>query len=161
MTTLTRRYRFAASHRLHVAALSPSENSRIFGKCNNPFGHGHDYTLEVTASGEVNPATGRLLPIAPLDQLVESEVLQRFAFRNINTDIPEFADLVPTTENLALVIANLLRERWTAYLGDTQARLCRVHIQETGRNGFEVLLPAPERSVSGAPPSERDITTHA
>jgi 6-pyruvoyltetrahydropterin/6-carboxytetrahydropterin synthase len=141
MTTLTRRYRFSASHRLHSAALSGNENDRIYGKCNNPFGHGHDYVLEVTASGVVDPSTGRLLRIAVLDRLVEEKILRRFSNRNLNLDLPEFARLVPTTENLAITIAKLLEEHWPTYLAGSSARLSRVHIQETDRNSFEVCLP--------------------
>jgi 6-pyruvoyltetrahydropterin/6-carboxytetrahydropterin synthase len=143
MTTLTRRYRFSASHRLHSPELSDAENDRLYGKCNNPFGHGHDYVLDVTTIGEVDPLTGRILNIRTLDRLVEEQVLSRFANRNLNLDIPEFVNLVPTTENVALTIAELLARHWPAYLARTSARLSRVHIQETDRNGFEVLIPAP------------------
>jgi 6-pyruvoyltetrahydropterin/6-carboxytetrahydropterin synthase len=141
MITLTRSYRFAASHRLHSPLLSDAENNAIYGKCSNPFGHGHDYILEVTAAGPVDPASGCLLPLAALDRLVEEKVLRRFRNRNVNFDIPEFAHLVPTTENIALVIARLLAQHWAAYLPGSSARLARVHIQETARNSFEVLLP--------------------
>jgi 6-pyruvoyltetrahydropterin/6-carboxytetrahydropterin synthase len=144
MITITRRYHFSASHRLHSHLLTASENAELYGKCNNPFGHGHDYVLEVTASGEVDPFTGLILPIAKLDRFVNEKVLELFAWRNINLDVPQFANLVPTTENIALVISDLLQEHWTAYLGHTRARLERVHIQETERNSFEVLLHAPE-----------------
>jgi len=141
MTSITRIYHFAASHRLHAPELSDAENHRVYGKCNNPFGHGHDYVLEVTAKGEVDPITGRILNIAALDDLVSEAVLSRFANRNLNLDIPEFATLVPTTENIALTIANVLDQHWSTYLNGSAARLSRVHIQETGRNSFEVLVP--------------------
>jgi 6-pyruvoyltetrahydropterin/6-carboxytetrahydropterin synthase len=144
MITLTRRYRFSASHRLHSPELSAAENAQLYGKCNNPFGHGHDYVLEVTATGKVDAFTGLVVSIPKLDRLVEYEILQLFASRNLNLDVPQFANRVPTAENVALVIANLLEEHWKAYLGDTGARLYRVHVQETDRNGFEVLLAAPE-----------------
>lgn len=147
--TLTRRYRFSASHRLHSSALSAIENQRLYGKCNNPFGHGHDYILEVTAAGEIDSVTGLILPRAALDCLIEEKILCVFANRNLNLDVPEFQSLVPTTENIALVIVEILAQNWTIYLGgDTSARLRRVHLQETDRNGFEVLLPlVPHRSV--------------
>ena len=144
MTSLTRLYRFAASHRLHTPALSPAENARLFGKCNNPHGHGHDYILEVTVAGDVDPLTGMILPVATLDQLVHNRVLSVFAFRNINLDLPQFQTLTATTENIALVIAGLLQQHWSEYLNSASARLSRIYIQETERNGFEVLLPAPE-----------------
>jgi 6-pyruvoyltetrahydropterin/6-carboxytetrahydropterin synthase len=149
MTTLTRRYRFSASHRLHSSRLSAAENQRVYGKCNNPFGHGHDYILEVTAAGPLDPATGLILSRSALDGLVEEKILRVFANRNLNLDVPEFQSLVPTTENIALVIARILEQNWNAHLGDaTAARLRRVHLQETDRNGFEVLLPAvPHRPI--------------
>jgi 6-pyruvoyltetrahydropterin/6-carboxytetrahydropterin synthase len=142
MTTVTRLYRFSASHRLHSQTLTETENLAIYGKCNNPFGHGHDYVLEVTAAGDVDHRTGLLLPISKLDSLVQKAVLQRFAYSNINMDVPEFKHLVPTTENVAMVITELLQQNWDAYLGGVPARLHRVHIQETDRNGFEVKLYA-------------------
>ncbi len=144
MITLTRRYRFSASHRLHSPELSPARNVQLYGKCNNPHGHGHDYMLEVSIAGEVNPVTGLVVPLKAVDRLVEQHVLQTFASRNINLDVPQFQNLTATTENLALVISRLLRCHWRDYLGDTSARLARIYIQETERNGFEVLLGAAE-----------------
>lgn len=142
MTTLTRRYRFSASHRLHSPELSAARNAELYGKCNNPFGHGHDYVLEVTAAGPIDTATGLLLPISKFDRLIDEQVLRLFASRNINLDVPQFADRVPTTENIALVIADLLEHHWKTYLDGTRAHLHRVHVQETDRNGFEILLRA-------------------
>jgi 6-pyruvoyltetrahydropterin/6-carboxytetrahydropterin synthase len=143
MTSITRVYRFSASHRLHSPELSEAENRRLYGKCNNPFGHGHDYILEVTATGHVDSFTGRILPVATLDRLVDEQILRRFTHRTLNLDLPEFATLVPTTENIALAIAAILEQNWPAYCNGSPARLSRVHIQETDRNGFEVLIPAP------------------
>jgi 6-pyruvoyltetrahydropterin/6-carboxytetrahydropterin synthase len=141
MIGITRVYRFSASHRLHSPQLSDRENAEIFGKCNNPYGHGHDYVLSVTVNGEVDRRTGILIPVSALDRLVREKVLDLFSYRNINMDVPQFARLIPTTENIALVIAGLLQEHWAEYLGVERARLHRVHVQETERNGFEVLLP--------------------
>jgi 6-pyruvoyltetrahydropterin/6-carboxytetrahydropterin synthase len=138
MIALTRRYRFSASHRLHAAALSDERNAAIYGKCNNPYGHGHDYVLAVTCSGEPDPVSGLIVPLAALDRFVQEKVLQRFAFRNINLDVPEFAQLVPTTENVATVLARTLLRHW-AELGEPGVTLQRIHLQETDRNGFEVL----------------------
>lgn len=137
MTTLTRGYRFSASHRLHSAQLRDSENERVYGKCNHPFGHGHNYLLEVTAGGEVDEKTGTLMPVARLDRLVQEKVLSVFSHRNMNTDIPQFSELVPTTENVAAVIAEILKANWPA---DESARLHRVRIEETGRNAFELSI---------------------
>lgn len=160
MTTITRRYRFSAGHRLHAPALSAAENAALYGKCNNPFGHGHDYLLEVTAEGKVDSSTGLILPLPKLDRLVEEKVLQLFASRNINLDVPQFATLVPTTENVALVIADLLEEHWNTYLGATRARLHRVYLQETDRNAFEVLLSA--RSKNSTPHQQLEtVNIHA
>jgi len=142
MVSLTRVYRFSASHRLHSPALSDAENARVFGKCNNPYGHGHNYALSVTVAGEVDDVTGRLINVTELDDFVQLKVLNLFSHRNINEDVPQFAELVPTTENVALVIAELLQQSWTEFLGDAGPRLHRVHLQETDRNGFEVLMPA-------------------
>jgi 6-pyruvoyltetrahydropterin/6-carboxytetrahydropterin synthase len=134
MTTVTRRYHFPASHRLHSPELSATENARLYGKCNNPFGHGHNYILEVTVLGDVDPTSGRVLPLPKLDRLVQERILQLFAHRNLNADVPEFANLIPTTENMARVIVERLQQYWAAYLADTSAQLHRVHIQETERN---------------------------
>lgn len=143
MTTLTRRYRFSASHRLHVEALSDQENSDLFGKCNNPFGHGHDYILSVTVRGPVDRRTGLIVPVELLDGLVEAKVLSVFAYRNINLDVAQFAELVPTTENVALAIASILEEHWAAWFGEAARSgmgLYKVHLQETDRNSFEICM---------------------
>ena len=114
----------------------------MFGKCNNPYGHGHDYVLSVTVAGKVDERTGLLVCIRELDSLVHEKVLRLFSHRNINSDVPQFANVVPTTENITLVIATLLEEHWSEYLDVTRVRLHRVHVQETDRNGFDVLIPA-------------------
>jgi|SRR5579875_1223110 len=159
MTGITRRYRFSASHRLHTGVLSALENERLYGKCNNPFGHGHDYVLEVTAKGPVCGETGLVVPVGQLDRLVEETIIERLANRNLNLDVPEFGVLVPTTENIALTIARLLEQHWAAYLGRSSARLARVHVQETDRNSFEVLLPA-RAQVSAADPKIERLPVH-
>ena len=140
MTTLTRRYLFSASHRLHSAALSPEENERVFGKCNHPFGHGHDYVLEVTVAGEPDAISGLILPVSRLDGLVASKILRLFRNRYINVDVGQFARLVPTTENVTQVVADLLGQNWREHMGDSAARLERVRIEETGRNSCEICL---------------------
>jgi 6-pyruvoyltetrahydropterin/6-carboxytetrahydropterin synthase len=142
MISVTRRYYFSASHRLHLPDLSEAENEQLYGKCNNPFGHGHDYVLDVTAQGAADPATGQVVLRGELDRLVREQVLDIFEHRNINLDLRQFERLVPTTENIALVIMNLLQEHWGAYISGP-ARLSGVHIQETDRNGFEVLRDEP------------------
>src|SRR6185369_1276600 len=109
MTRVTRRYKFSASHRLHSAAMSEAENEELYGKCNNPFGHGHNYELEVTVRGPVDAKSGRVVNIGELDQYVAREVIEPFDHKDVNRDIPVFQDLVATTENISLVIERRLR----------------------------------------------------
>jgi 6-pyruvoyltetrahydropterin/6-carboxytetrahydropterin synthase len=157
--TLSRRYYFSASHRLHSHALSTIENARLYGKCNNPFGHGHDYRLEVTVAGSADPVSGLIVPIGELDRFVEEKVVRLFAHRNINLDVPQFAQLVPTTENLAMVIGALIEEHWPISFDHAGARPVRIHIQETARNGFEVLLKKRDR-LSGLNHQQESVTVH-
>src|ERR1700693_58480 len=100
---LTRRYRFSASHRLDTPALSPEENRKLYGKCNNPYGHGHNYVLDVTLEGSPG-VSGLVASRSALDTLVSERVLARMDHRNLNEDVAELASAVATTENLALVI---------------------------------------------------------
>jgi 6-pyruvoyltetrahydropterin/6-carboxytetrahydropterin synthase len=160
MTSLTRRYHFAASHRLHSPLLSEAENRRLYGKCNNPFGHGHDYVLAITVSGPIDPDTGLILPMARLDEFVSQTILRLFAHRNINSDVPEFASLVPTTENLACVIGGLVRSHWREFFADLKIWPSRIHIQETDRNGFELKLAAPEKTKRSVEQNE-SVMIHA
>lgn len=127
---LTRRYRFAASHRLHSAALSAEENARVYGKCNNPYGHGHNYVVEVAVSGPVDGPTGMIANLADLDAFIEREILEPFDRTYLNEDVAAFRERVPTTENLCVEIFRRLR----AFPG---AKLERVRIEETGLNSFE------------------------
>ncbi len=120
---------FSASHRLNNAALSPEENRRLYGKCNNPYGHGHNYALEVTVSGPLDPH-GMVCDITALDAVVAREVLERFDHQNLNC-LPEFQRLVPTTENLCIRIYEILQRSFTA------AHLEKVRIEETALNSFE------------------------
>ena len=127
---LNRRYLFSASHRLHSAEMSAEENRETYGKCNNPHGHGHNYTLEVTVSGRVDPATGMVCNLVDLDGFVEREVLTRYNLENLNT-LQEFAKTVPTTENLCIEIYEILHR------GFNKAHLERVRLEETMMNSFE------------------------
>jgi 6-pyruvoyltetrahydropterin/6-carboxytetrahydropterin synthase len=144
---VTRRYRFSASHRLHTAALSEAENRDLYGKCNNPFGHGHNYVLEVSARGPVDPATGLAVNIEALDGLVATQILQRYGHRNLGADVPEFRNVVPTTENLGLEILDRLGRHWPDAFGGRWPALEKIRIAETDRNIFEVW----------ASPSEEDL----
>ena len=132
MIALTRRYHFPAAHVLASRKLSDAENLRTYGKCANPAGHGHDYGLEITVTGPLDPKSGRVADREALDALVEERVLSRFAHRMLNQD-PAFAERVPTAENFAAVIHAEL----AAPLLAGGARLLRVHLQETRRNSFE------------------------
>lgn len=132
MPRLTRRYHFAASHRLASPALSEEENRRLYGKCNYPYGHGHDYTLEVSVEGPLDPA-GQIVNRRELDELVGRRVLELVDHKNLNLDVPEMEGAVPTTENLASFIQRRLCEGW-----DLPPRLARIRIIETARNTFEL-----------------------
>jgi len=134
---LGRRYRFAASHRLHNPDLSEEENRRLYGKCNNPYGHGHNYAVEVLVSGKVDKATGMIANLADLDSFVEREVLEPFDHKSLNDDVAAFRATVPTTENLCIEIFRRLQ-------AFPRAKLLRVRIQETSNNSFEYAGDEPE-----------------
>jgi 6-pyruvoyltetrahydropterin/6-carboxytetrahydropterin synthase len=127
---LTRRYIFSASHRLHADALSDEQNRATYGKCNNPHGHGHNYSLEVTVCGQVSDQTGMVCDLVDLDEAVRHTVLDRFDHRNLDT-LSDFEALVPTTENLTEIIFNILQQSFYS------AHLDKVRIEETLNNSFE------------------------
>lgn len=127
---LTRRYLFSASHRLHSAEMSAAENQATYGKCNNPHGHGHNYSLEVTVSGRVDASTGMVCNLVDLDQCVKREVLSRYDIENLNT-LKEFVVTVPTTENLCIQIFEILQRSFP------HAHLDKVRLEETMMNSFE------------------------
>lgn len=127
---LTRRYDLAASHRLHSPHLDEAENERIYGKCNNPYGHGHNYVVEVTITGKVDPATGMIANLADLDGYVTREIIEPFDHTYLNKDAEAFRDRVPTTENFCIEIFERLKRF-------PRARLVRIRLEETGRNSFE------------------------
>lgn len=125
MVYLTRRAEFSASHFYHNPKLSPEENRRIFGKCNNPHGHGHNYTLEVTVAGEVDARSGFVIDLKDLKEIMSREVLEGMDHRHLNEEVPEFRDRIPTTENLAIAIWNRLVDKLRG------AKLYRVRVYET------------------------------
>ena len=129
---LTRRYAFCASHRLHSAQFSEEENQRVYGKCNNPYGHGHNYVVEVAVSGPTDPATGMIANLGDLDAFVAREVIEPFDHKYLNEEIDAFRERVPTTENICVEIF----KRLSAF---PKAKLERVLVEETGRNSFEYL----------------------
>jgi len=127
---LTRRYMFSASHRLHSETMSMEENLATYGKCNNPYGHGHNYALEVTVSGQVDEQTGMICNLVDLDGFVKREVLEHFDVQNLNT-LPEFAKNVPTTEHLCIVLYEIVQR------GFKFTHLEKVRLEETMMNSFE------------------------
>ncbi|MGA7686808.1 MAG: 6-carboxytetrahydropterin synthase [Terriglobales bacterium] len=127
---LTRRYMISASHRLHSDEMSEAENQATYGKCNNPYGHGHNYNIEVTVSGPVDDQTGMVCNLVDLDGFVGREILERFDHQNLNL-LPDFAEAVPTTENLCIAIYEIMKRGFRA------AHLERVRIEETMMNSFE------------------------
>uniref|UniRef100_E6QMF4 6-pyruvoyl tetrahydrobiopterin synthase (PTPS) (PTP synthase) n=1 Tax=mine drainage metagenome TaxID=410659 RepID=E6QMF4_9ZZZZ len=130
----SRRYAFSASHRLHTERLTPEQNSAAFGKCNNPHGHGHNYVVQVTVAGPIDPATGMVINMATLDEVVQGTILDRFDHQNLNLD-PLFGErvsnLVSTTENLCIEVYRLLKAALEP------ARLASIRIEETENNFFE------------------------
>jgi 6-pyruvoyltetrahydropterin/6-carboxytetrahydropterin synthase len=142
MVHLTRRYRFSAAHRLHNETLGSEENASLYGKCNNPKGHGHEYVLEVRVAGEVDANTGMVMDLEVLDRLVEREVLDRFDHTHLNLDVENFRSRVPTTENLCIEIYDLLSRSFTdGHRSGHGARLERVRLEETRSNFFEYEGP--------------------
>jgi 6-pyruvoyltetrahydropterin/6-carboxytetrahydropterin synthase len=135
---VTRRYRFAASHRLHSEAFTERQNRELYGKCNNPYGHGHDYVLDVSAAGPVDPGSGQVVHIPSLDRLVSEHVLGDFDHRYINADLGEFQSLVPTSENIMRVIEDRLAAHWSEVFPGQWPRLEGIRLRETKRNFFEL-----------------------
>lgn len=138
MTRVTRRYRFSASHRLHAAQLTAAENERLYGKCNNPHGHGHDYVIEITMIGPIDERTGQAGSVEALDRLVRECVVQPFAHCNFNLDVEAFRERVPTSENILAEIRSRLAARWIASFPGEWPRLERLRLEETRRNSFEI-----------------------
>ena len=131
--SLTRRYSFPASHRLFRADWSDEENRCVFGKCANPYGHGHNYAVEISVTGQIDPNTGMIVNLIELDDFVRTHVLNDFDHANLNQQVPEFRDCIPTTENLCRVIFNRLQ-------GFSLATVERVRIEETAKNSFEYVV---------------------
>ena len=125
MVYLTRKAEFSASHYYHNPELTPDENVRIFGKCNNPYGHGHNYTLEVTVKGAVDPKSGFVVDLKKLKDILNREVLDALDHRFLNKEVPEFTNQIPTTENIAIAIWQRLAPKLNA------AQLHRVRVYET------------------------------
>ena len=127
---LSRRYHFSASHRLHSDAYTPEQNRAVYGKCNNPHGHGHNYVVRITVSGPVDPVTGMVCNLAELDGFVRRVICERFDHKNLNQD-SAFEKLVPTTENLCREIHRVVKS------GFAHVMLEDVRVDETSNNSFE------------------------
>jgi 6-pyruvoyltetrahydropterin/6-carboxytetrahydropterin synthase len=126
---LIRRYHFSASHRLHTEAYDAARNLAVFGKCNNPHGHGHNYTVQLTFGGQVDPATGMVCNLAELDAFAQTNLLSRFDHTNLNT-LDCFSNQVSTTENLSIEIYRIFQSFPAAHLE-------QVHVEETSNNSFD------------------------
>jgi len=131
MIYVSRRETFSASHRLHNPSLSDEENAVIFGKCNSPNGHGHNYILEVTVAGEVNPRTGYLIDLKKLKEIIRLNIIDFVDHKNLNSDVEFLKDVITTTENLALIFWNILENKIP------DGKLYSVKIFETENNYFE------------------------
>jgi 6-pyruvoyltetrahydropterin/6-carboxytetrahydropterin synthase len=124
MIYLTRKTEFSASHHYHNPEFSAEENQRIFGKCNNPNGHGHNYTLEVTVKGEVDPKSGFVVDLKQMKEIMNREVVDAMDHRYLNKEVPEFAKQIPTTENIAIAVWKRLESKLQV------AKLHRVRVYE-------------------------------
>ena len=132
MVRLSQKFEFSATHRLHNPALSEPENNRIYGKCNNPHGHGHNYEVQVTLIGKPD-VRGVLIEVPAFERIVSSTVIDRFDHKNLNVELPEFAELVPTVENIAMTIHRLLKPRFAG----AGAKLASVTVWETPKTWCE------------------------
>ena len=133
MVRLSQKFEFSASHRLHNPQLSDDENRRRFGKCNNPHGHGHNYEVQVTLRGKPDPSSGVLINVPAMERIVSSTVIDRFDHKNLNVETEEFRDLIPSVENIAMVIYRLLKPQFD----QQRARLAAVTVWETPKTWCE------------------------
>lgn len=131
MVYITRRETFAAAHRLYKDGLSDEENLKLFGKCSNPNWHGHNYTLEVVVAGEVNPATGFVMDLKELKEIIKTHVISKVDHKNLNIDTDFMKGLNPTSENIVIAIWDELKDKIPA------GKLYAVKLYETENNYFE------------------------
>ena len=143
----SRRYRLSASHRLHAPSFTDEQNRDTYGKCNNPFGHGHNYFVEITVAGPVDPATGFVVDMPKLDALAKRELLDRFDGGHLNADECFASDFVPSTENLSIEVERVFRSAVPLLDPTGRLRLVNVRIEETGNNSFD--LPAETKPLHG------------
>lgn len=131
MVYVTRRAGFSASHRLHNEAWTAAKNAEVFGKCNNPNGHGHNYDIEVTIAGEVPPESGMVMDLKKLGELVEREIIDRVDHKNLNMDVDFLRGVIPTAENMAVAFWKILAPKIT------EGRLYSIRLYETVHNMVE------------------------
>ncbi len=131
IVTVTRRLRFNAAHRVHNPALSDAENAALFGKCNNPNWHGHNYRLEVSVQGEIDERTGYVIDLGQLRDVVERDVIELTDHRNFNIDVPYMHDIIPTTENIVVAMWRVIAP------AVAPAKLVRLRLWETDQNYAE------------------------
>lgn len=151
----TRRYRLSASHRLHAPCLSDQQNRDTYGKCNNPYGHGHNYFIEVTVVGPIDPDTGFVVDMPKLDALAQRELIDRFDAQHMNADPVFSGDFVPSTENLSIEVERVFREAVPLLDPTGRLRLDRVRIEETKNNSFDLMSqgrPDAPMNAAGAHP---------
>lgn len=140
---ISRKARFSASHRYYNPTWSEEKNREVFGPCSNPFGHGHNYEVEVTVAGSVDPETGMVINLREIDEVLQDEVISRMDHRHLNEEVQEFKDRIPTTENLSIVVW----ERMAPRLAKKNARLYRVRIYESPDVYAEYFGDADEKKV--------------
>lgn len=142
---ITRTVRFSAAHRYHTDALSAEENARVFGKCNRPHGHGHDYRVDVAVDGPVDEVTGMVMNLADLDRVLKQVVVEPMDHSFLNFDVEHFAKTVPTCENIALYVADVVKQP----LEEFGIRLASVRVYETDDLFVDYELPVePSESAS-------------
>ena len=151
----SRRYRFSASHRLHVVTLTSEQNRELYGKCNNRFGHGHNYFVEVTVAGPVHAETGFVVDMPGLDALAQREIVDRFDLTHLNADAAFSGATVPSTENLVFELERVFRQA-VPHLGTAgKLRLVGIRVEETSNNSFELPARMPRsRQDEGLPATE-------
>ena len=133
MIFITKRFHFSSSHRMYNTALSEDENRRIYGKCSNPNGHGHNYILEVTLAGEPDTKTGYVMDLTELKNLVESELIEKVDHKNLNLDVPFLKGVIPSTENIVKCFWDRLKDK----LGNRNHKLHSIKLFETENNSVE------------------------
>ncbi len=131
IVTICRKAHFNAAHRLHNPNWSQEKNEEVFGKCNNPYYHGHNFELEVRVKGEVNYDTGFIIDMADLGKIIKTEIEHRFDHKNLNLDCPEFEDVLPSTENFAKIIYDILKEKLP------KKNQLHITLAETSKNSVE------------------------